>query len=200
MKNDVRTLQKKEGLVFLKTFIVFLFLSTSLYAQIDMDTPKEIAMKIPGVSQSASFYPVSFKNETERNLYLCISLSSYLDQPVLYVLISAGDYVKIELLEGAHNFAFMDLNWTHRGERDGGDLLRSSADSLSVVIDGKKHLFERTFSLDVIASDDQKISIEKNEDILHNSDKSDGEKNTGIFLLGFFVLVLIFIIGIALKV
>jgi hypothetical protein len=142
-----------------------------------------------GAEKDSNFYPVEFKNETGRNIYLCFSSTSNPDNFLLYRRILEGESINLSLMEGNHFFAYMDVNGRCFGQRFGGKTLTSSDVPIRIVINKQSYLLRNTFLLDVLASNNQVITM-KEDIIKHNNDyDSKDEDANGIVL---FIIASIF--------
>lgn len=146
-----------------------------------------------GLEKNARFYPVEFKNKTEKNLYLCITFKDDVNGGVIIQRIAAKQKIRLNLMEGKHYFGYIDNNGTAYGERSGHFLfkrqtiLTPSSNYFDVMIDGRLYNLTTTFCLDVSVSNNQCVSL-KERGVTHNKEWDDKQD----FWLVFFTCIFIF--------
>lgn len=142
-----------------------------------------------GLEKNARFYPVDFKNKTERNLYLCITFKDALDGGVIIQRIAAKQRIRLSLMEGKHYFGYIDNNGTPYGGRSDHfflkrqTILTPSAYYFDVLIDKQLYNLSKTFCLDVLVSDNQKVTL-KERSVLHNKELDGKQELWIMFLIG----------------
>jgi len=148
-----------------------------------------------GAEKDSHFYPVEFKNRTDRNIYLCISFTDNSSNSIICKKILNGENVELNLIEGRHIFAYIDVNGKCYGERNEGKILIKSDTPLNVSINNSNYYLEKTFSLDVLALSNQVITM-KEDVIRHNNDLNTKEKALQILIAlvgGLGISIIIFI-------
>jgi hypothetical protein len=148
---------------------------------------------LTGAEKDSHFYSVKFKNEIERNIYLCVSFRNNYGEPIIIQKIPVGESRNLKLMEGGHYFSYMDNNGNCYGKRIGGKILTQVDGKLSVAINNQRYDMYRVFCLDVIASDKEVITL-KEELVSHNHDLNNDEKDKlsetiALAILSLFVLV-----------
>ena len=147
-----------------------------------------------GLEKNARFYPVEFKNVTERNFILCISATADVNKLIIVQKIDVGQSVKLSLMEGQHFFSYIDNNGKCYGERGTSEffkrtILTRSENTLNVSIDNQAYYLEKTFSLNVLASDNQIITL-KEDNVSHNGEVSDGQGIVIVIAAIFFICII----------
>lgn len=130
---------------------------------------------LTGLEKDSRFYPIEFKNETDRNLYLCISFKQDVKGPIIIQRIPTKQSIRLSLIEGIHYFSYMDNNGNAYGGRDRGSILFGTDQSMDIMIGAQLYNLKRVFSLTVLALDDQKVTLELGE-VLHSKELTTYEK------------------------
>lgn len=133
-----------------------------------------------GLEKNSIFYPVEFKNETEKNLYLCITFKDSVNGGVIIQRIASKQTIRLNLMEGKHYFGYIDNNGTSYGGRSDKFFSKQTILTLSpyffdVLIDKQLYNLPKTFCLDVLVSNDQKVTLEEKR-VLHNKEMDSNQE------------------------
>jgi hypothetical protein len=155
-----------------------------------------------GIEKYAKLYPVRFNNKTGKNIFVCISGNASPLGKISTQYIPVDNNISLNLSEGRHIFAYMDIDGNSYGDRSWGKIIVNAINTtkqritLFVSLNGKKYELERTFFLEVLPDNNQTIILKIGE-LEHNKevDPKRTEKNQEKILVCIALFIFIMFIG-----
>lgn len=111
--------------------------------------------EIEGMPRSAVFYPIVFFNNSNKNLYLCVTAGPDTNDKVMVYRISSKTLQSISLIEGAHYYAWVDVNGAQQGSRQ----LQKMYAPLLFYLDGQEYRTENSFLLEALHPKNGKVFL-----------------------------------------